>query len=91
MHGGKRRGGIREGNTDGCVEGPLFLGVGGYPSERILSDSYRVKLQTPHTVVVFFLTSFSVNVLFFVCFVLFMAVRHCCSIRDMPEVKQSKE
>lgn len=78
--------------ADGGVEGPLCLEVGGYPSEQTLSDSYRVQVQTPHTVGVFVLTSFLVNVRFFLLFffVLFMAVSHCCSTRDVQEVKQSK-
>lgn len=74
----------------GSTEGPPLFRGEGYPSEQTQSDSYRVKMQTPHTAMVCVFASFLVYV-HVIGSVLLMAVCHHCSKREMQEVKACKQ
>ena len=72
-------------------EGPLPLGGRGHPSEQTCHQGLiRVKMQTPRKEVLWLITSLLV-IVFVLCFVLFRAVCHFCSIRGNHIAEEGKK
>ena len=72
-------------------EGPLPFGGRGHPSEQTFHQGLiRVKMQTPPKEVFRLITSLLV-IVFVLCFVLFKAVCHFCSIRGNYRAEEGEK